>query len=288
MRIRDIIEQQADQQVKYTQEIPVDDQLFAKIKTECSDIIAELKKTETFLYRGSKTNVQARMGIPNPNRRAKDSKQDISDIFNQVLIASGFAATRQNSIFATTRHADAEDYGTIYYVFPKNGFDFMYTTERDLILHNDAWFRIAKDRAVEDWADKIVKWVRANVKKPSGQRDPNNWLDPHEQYGELMSRITRLQEALRYKDKRRIPRLASELDDMLTDEDVPDALKPKITLANTEPSRLLDMFKPTDTNLAYALTKGLEICFANAGYYQINSEDKNLSNRVKAEIFGLA
>lgn len=73
-------------------------------------------------------------GASRLHRPPKDSVKLLAAIFDNCLLDLGFDARRSNSIFATGSRVHAGDFGTVYMLFPINGFKFSYINEEDLVL----------------------------------------------------------------------------------------------------------------------------------------------------------
>lgn len=131
------------------------------ISQECSDFLSVVKRTGKFLYRGTKDDVSAYEGKSRDDRRAKDSKREISDAFDRIMAEYGVKALRHNSIFTTTNLSRARGYGfNVYMIFPKNGFDFLSTTSEDLIL--DSWYQLVDKNAVNEFVQRLKAWFIDN------------------------------------------------------------------------------------------------------------------------------
>ena len=67
-------------------------------------------------------------------RITKDSNDIISSWVDQLLQQKGVIARRDNSIFCTGTSKRAEEYGTVYEIFPINGFHYSYAAGHDDII----------------------------------------------------------------------------------------------------------------------------------------------------------
>jgi hypothetical protein len=132
------------------------------IKQECSDFIEIAKQANKFLYRGIHSHASAGEGLNYLDRKSLHSNPEISEYFDQALQAHGVKALRKNSTFATTDRSFARNFGyTVYLIFPKNGFNFLSTSQRDLIL--DSWNKIADMDKKREFLKELVDWIEANV-----------------------------------------------------------------------------------------------------------------------------
>lgn len=103
------------------------------IKVNCSESLSYMKKDSHFLYRGMSEHHEA-MFVAGTRlaRKPLHSNHLSSVIIDNALIAAGMTAIRSNSIYCTTDSRVADTYGTLYYIFPRNGFNFTWTTHVDL------------------------------------------------------------------------------------------------------------------------------------------------------------
>jgi hypothetical protein len=107
------------------------------VETECSEFLQISKFTRgELLYRGVGGSTTAKQslfpsafpGVPNSNRSPTDSSTLMQFTVDSVLKKSGFEALRSNSIFTTSNYDMAREYGKVYVVFPKDGFDFTWSS----------------------------------------------------------------------------------------------------------------------------------------------------------------
>lgn len=109
--------------------------LIKGIEKNCKDILYAFKSYDKFLYRGINNISDALYGKPFTERKAKDSAQNYSDIFNKKLRQKGIEARRDNSIFCTSDKRQAKQYGNLYIIFPLDGFKSTVSKkEKDLVL----------------------------------------------------------------------------------------------------------------------------------------------------------
>lgn len=113
--------------------------LFKGIDKNCSTIMNAYRQTDSFLYRGIKSEDDALYGKPFETRQPKDSNRELNDILNNALASQGFSARRDNTSFTSGDYNQAGNYGHNVYIFiPKNGFKFHYSEKiRDLVLGYD-------------------------------------------------------------------------------------------------------------------------------------------------------
>ena len=132
------------------------------LEKECSEFIGYMKQSGSFLYRGTgyittkKFDANGKIEkISDPNkpydytatvftskpfesRQVMTSSNEMQELFDKMLkkLDPNWKALRSNSIFTTTNESFARSFGKgpIYLIFPKNGFEFLSTSERDLVI----------------------------------------------------------------------------------------------------------------------------------------------------------
>ena len=107
------------------------------IVKDCSDIINVYHNNPNqYFYRGYVDNLPSVFrDTPRPDRKPKDSMLWLSQLFDLALHKLGFKALRSNRIFVSSSLITTKAYGTPYFIFPVNGFDYTYTKWRDIILY---------------------------------------------------------------------------------------------------------------------------------------------------------
>lgn len=103
-------------------------QYYDLIKKECSQYLKTCGKQ--LIYRGvggKKPDVYR--GVPHTNRQAMDTNQDIQDSFDEWLKSKKFKAVRGNSIFVSGDYYQADGYGKVYIIVPRNGFAFTWSPD---------------------------------------------------------------------------------------------------------------------------------------------------------------
>jgi hypothetical protein len=105
---------------------------FDKFLLDCSDSIAAMRQAKQLLYRGIKTKVpDIFVGIPRQDRSPLDTPKGHNEQINTLMSKAGFTAIRTNSIFCSGSVWETGMYGKNYIIFPKNGFDFTWSTKID-------------------------------------------------------------------------------------------------------------------------------------------------------------
>lgn len=128
---------QMNQQLQ-TAPMPQAKKYMEEIEQECSEILAINRKLGLYLLSGMKDRGAAFAGHTTTGRKPSDSSSSMADLFDYYLQYMGFKALRNNSIFVTTDNYQAEGYGKLYLIFPKdNQFSYTYTNRKDLILDQD-------------------------------------------------------------------------------------------------------------------------------------------------------
>lgn len=144
---------------------PALDKLVKTIAKECSQALAQYRKTQLVLLRGIGHNSPtAFMGRSWNNREPKDSSARLQQIYDEALKSKGFKALRGNSIFTTTDDSFAGSYGTLYYIFPKNGSTYTWNKHnQDLVLDNSD--QVLDVRKIEKITVDVENWYEKKYKK---------------------------------------------------------------------------------------------------------------------------
>jgi len=111
---------------------------FAYIEANCGEYLKAVRETGKILYRGQRdSQAPIFVGYPRENRRTKDSSEEAQKLYDKYLTMMGFSALRSNSIFTTSSEHQADEYGYVYAIFPKDGFKFTWSTKMgDLVLES--------------------------------------------------------------------------------------------------------------------------------------------------------
>jgi hypothetical protein len=97
------------------------------IREECKTACAAYQKTGLRLYRGvSSDRGTFIQGKPRTDRQALDMPPSVHRALDAAMKEMGFSAVRSNSLFATSNENEASSYGTVYVIFPTDGFDFTF------------------------------------------------------------------------------------------------------------------------------------------------------------------
>jgi len=112
---------------------------FSFIEKNCSQYLAAVKEANgRLLFRGQDDAAQPIfVAYPRLDREPKDSDPEAQKLIDKYLSALGFKALRSNSLFTTSSENNASNYGTVYAIFPKNGFEYTWSTKHDdLVIHS--------------------------------------------------------------------------------------------------------------------------------------------------------
>lgn len=128
----------------FSEAIPAIGDTLKLISSECSEALQTYRSLNQMLYRGMKTesNVAWFEGMPRENRKATDTSKASHALLNKMFEIAGIKARRDNSIFVSSDLDQASEYGDIYIIFPKDGFDFSWSPKykdffRDFMLPID-------------------------------------------------------------------------------------------------------------------------------------------------------
>lgn len=108
------------------------------IQENCGEILNTYNQTHKVLWRGLHTSMPSIFVSNTPiTRQPKGTPDELHKIINDKLIAAGFEATRDNSIFCYSEKLHVRRYGSPWIVFPFNGFEFTYSKYHDLTMQFD-------------------------------------------------------------------------------------------------------------------------------------------------------
>lgn len=132
------------------------------LDTECSQFIPHMQQAGKLLFRGTRDDADQFEGRSREDRQTKDSKSEISDKFDEIMSELGVKALRSNSIYTTSSYGFASAYGhNVYIIFPKNGFHFLSTNKRDLIL--ERWSQLMDAEKLKQLWQELEEWGQLNV-----------------------------------------------------------------------------------------------------------------------------
>jgi hypothetical protein len=111
---------------------------FSYIEKNCSEYLASCNEARRFLLRGQDDATQkVFIAHPRADREPKDSSKDAQKKIDAALSAYGFKAQRGNSIFTSSDVHQASNYGSVFAIFPKNGFSFTWSPKHDDLVVSD-------------------------------------------------------------------------------------------------------------------------------------------------------
>jgi hypothetical protein len=219
--------------------------MFATLESECSEFIPQMQQAGKLLYRGTKDDVDQYEGRSREDRVTKDSSAEISRVFDEMLSQLGVKALRSNSIYTTSSYGFASAYGyNVYMIFPKNGFHFLGTNKRDLIL--EKWNQLVNPNSLKDLWQELDEWGRNNV---------TEWGS------------TSIANAIKYAEWNRVLRLIEEYNW----EDNPLKLPEKFHVNlrdHVTPEGVQEEFQPNTTDLVQAIRNGNELLI-NGEYWAL-------------------
>ena len=112
-------------------------QVLDRIDAECGEYIAEARRVGRWLYRGSNSYPSAFRARSKSHRYPRDSKLEMQEIFDKLLVMAGCTALRSNSIFSSSDILQTQEYGETYIVFPVNGqSSFTSGSIKDLVMED--------------------------------------------------------------------------------------------------------------------------------------------------------
>jgi hypothetical protein len=133
-----------------------------RLKSECSEAIEAMQAAQKFLFRGIRSHDNQFEGRSREDREPKDSSSVVSDLFDQMMRKLGVQALRSNSIFTTSSYGFASAYGSsVYILLPKNGFHFLSTNQRDLVLESKS--QLADKEEIADLLQELDAWGHVHV-----------------------------------------------------------------------------------------------------------------------------
>lgn len=101
------------------------------IEVNCSDALSEMRKAQRALYRGFHTSSSDAFHGRSRDNRITYSSEAVVNHFNQACAAAGFKTNRTNSISCTSNPHNAGGFGDLFYLFPLNGFHFLWSKQID-------------------------------------------------------------------------------------------------------------------------------------------------------------
>jgi hypothetical protein len=146
------------------------------IRTKCSDYIQILEKVPHCpLLRGTRkvTSSEYFYGKSIDERIPKTSSYKISKEIDNGLKSLGVEARRLNSIYVTSRFRLAQQFGTVFEIFPINGFNFTWCTNGDdLVLDKETVISYKGYSYNQEFKDAVMDYIENyQSSKPSIAED---------------------------------------------------------------------------------------------------------------------
>jgi hypothetical protein len=263
---------------------------YSKFLSDCSESIAAMQQSRSFLYRGMTDNMpDIFIGRPWGKRKPKDTSTDVQKEIDKLFKLAGFTALRSNSIFCSGSIGQARDYGNPYIIFPINGFSFTWSPKMYDLYHqlgdiatsspSELYAKPSNAVKFRYCADGVANWIHDQIDKR--EFDDFNV--------KLYDKLYDLKDYF------------SDIGDMdLTQKEVMLALTKAAALANTiqkkynfnlapvqkeivkiislvkdnyyTPEELLNKWQYTDKNLPAAIRSDKEVII-NGDYYAFNHEE---------------
>lgn len=233
------------------------DRMVQVLETECSDFLQVWRKLNQdtwrhkWLYRGQRSSASVLEGRSRDDRKVKDSNSELSKILDNILEEMGFRALRSNSIFVTSSYSFAEAYGNhVYLIFPKNGFSFLSTRERDLVLENPT--QIADQDMINNYLEDVKTWLSQERDKVP---DNTHW-------------VLELSDYLSWHSFTNVMKSIKKLDE--SGYAVPEGLKREVSEFIT-PHSVKETLDPQQTDLEEPMNSGYEIMI-NGSYWALRAD----------------
>jgi len=149
------------------------DYIIPIIRSKCSEYLPTLLSSG-FLYRGIKKdehkNRLAFRGHSRIDRGPKDSDMIAQDLVDDALTQLDIKAKRSNSIFCTGNKEQAENYGSIFLIFPCNGSSYSWSKqERDMIIRTHELLRFKRPNPeIQEINKKLEPLLKDSIDKSDG------------------------------------------------------------------------------------------------------------------------
>ena len=112
------------------------------LRTQCGEFLDMCAGKP--LYRGMKRfdhDYFINIGPRNRRKNIGDDHLWLEITIDRFLKKKGINALRTNSTFTTPDHDTAQNYGEVFMIFPKDGFEFCYGGTSDIYLDIERWLR---------------------------------------------------------------------------------------------------------------------------------------------------
>lgn len=173
--------------MSFYDEITDDNKTYIKlIEQNCGQILSVIKDTKRYLYRGMRDLHQDTVAFKSnirPNRWPSDTRLWQHIIISRAMRKLGYKATRDNSLFAISRWTHSSFYGSVFLIFPCDGFNYTFSKS-----HSDGF----------GWTGKIANGVLSR----SQEADSLMTLHSSESLTKLSDQLLEDQNILNYFNKR--------------------------------------------------------------------------------------
>lgn len=168
--------------MKYNEIFPSDDietstKLVEFIHKNCKEWLEHTHNGSDIAYRGVKNpppNKEVFIKDTRTDRYPLDSYSFEHEMMNVMIGVVGGTANRSNSLFCTGMFVTAENYGTVYIIFPIGDFDFTWSN-----TWGD-WHQIVRDENIEKLLkEPIVEKIKNNKTDLSLNQYKQLFMDPN-------------------------------------------------------------------------------------------------------------
>jgi hypothetical protein len=229
------------------------------VEKNCGQFLQAAKESGRFLYRGMTTTNVALLGRSHLRRRPLDSEPYFQDLWDTLLTQMGFQALRRNSIFCIADEYHAESYGTLYLIFPLDGFSYTYSKWEDVELDREVFQNAFQTKATRTFLDQLNTWLQQSSSQQL--RDLAHYYRPFKNRGVNALTMCELMESFILN-----PRTYSRF---------PPELKPTVAnmAALMDPAKFVADNRIKQTDLAQFLKTrpAKEICISGS-YYALRDE----------------
>jgi hypothetical protein len=208
---------------------------FSFIEKHCGEYLKSVKETGgKLLFRGqSDTSQPIFVAYPRKDREPKDSSAEAQKLIDKYLSALDFKALRSNSLFTTTNEDQADNYGTIYAIFPKNGFHYTWSHKHDdLVIDSVSMIDDGGGNDAEDVADDYREWF-LTIDEVAGwdsdlyytiEDDPSKFgIKPISDEDKMYAHIGKLKKAIRkMPEHKKLLKIVKEYDHLDSWDDSPE------------------------------------------------------------------
>lgn len=158
---------------------------FTYIEKNCGEALKSIKEAQKLIFRGQDdASHPVFVGYPRSDRVPKDSNLEAQKLLDTYLSTMGFKALRSNSIFTTSDMNQAGDFGDLYAIFPKDGFNFTWSpTVSDLVLTSVSDVDDSSDDTedlyygYDEWVDDINRDAYDAVDAINNYNAPHNEIE---------------------------------------------------------------------------------------------------------------